>query len=251
MLRSCLPRIAFWLALGAGCADVPVDPYHVPRAEFAARVHTIAVAPVSAAQRGIGSGKGAAERLVALIVARLQRHGLATVSPAEVAAAQMRIVEAHGGLFDPMTGAPDPAKVDAVRLELLAELGARFHADAVLFPVVTVVSAPFSQARAEWCGTLQEVYARTDNALPWLAASSAANGATGTIPASCLVARIQDVAGATLYENQGGIEVIETFDGTRFTARPPAELFADLDRLEAAVGLALDALPGGAEPARR
>jgi hypothetical protein len=224
--------------VGLGCATAPpYNPFQVPRHEFEARIRTIAVAHL-VVPSDLEDPEAVAGLFEPLIVSKLEQAGLRTVDPDEVEEIWDRMAEQVGGYFDPMTGQRDQEAFDAVRLHTFNELEARFEADAVLHPTLLIVMAKFSGGTAHWCGASQGIQTTGR----WVLEAFAGSSSSGTIAASCLGIQIEDTKGVTLYQHQGGIEILAELEATGFDPHSREELFLDAERNRSAVSLALDDL---------
>jgi len=121
----------------------------------------------------------------------------------------------------------------------------RFSADALVLPYVRRVTAnftslPFAGISARWDGASESIVTSgVDNVLT--------PNVSGQVPALSLIVRIEDLGGALLYANAGGIQVVEklkpmagAFRRESFVAVPSGEIFADPQRIQQAVNYALD-----------
>lgn len=227
------------LALVAlGCATAPpYNPFHVPRHEFEARIRTIAVAHL-VVPSDLEEPTVVAAIFEPLIVSKLEQAGFRTVDPDQVEQIWDRMTQQVGGYFDPMTGQRNQEAFDAVRRHTFNELESRFEADAVLHPTLLVVMANFSGGTAHWCGTSQGM----QTAGRWVLEALAGGSSSGTVAASCLGIHIEDTRGVSLYQHQGGIEILAELEATGFDPHSREELFLDAERNRRAVSLALDDL---------
>jgi len=118
----------------------------------------------------------------------------------------------------------DRAKLQASRQRVFALLHDKYPIDAVILPSVAGREAPFSSGKAHWDGVSEPVTTKKHGLGALLDRDS---DYLGYIDAISLELRIADGDDTTLFEDSGGIQVIEQVAGGRQIAVPQAELFAD------------------------
>lgn len=221
--------------IGAGCATTPpYNPFKISQDEFHGKIKTIALTPV-AVPRDLENPERVRAKFESLIEAKLREAGFSIVPARESGEIFERMTKQLGGFFDPVTGKRDEAKFKTAVEHTLRELGTRFNADALLYPSIVVVRAPFSVNRANWDGAQE----------PMITPGSYGSALIGTVAALSLVVTIQDRTGAAVYINGGGIQVLTKihkggfFQPEKFIPVPPIELFAYEERNVAAVNIAL------------
>jgi hypothetical protein len=175
------------------------------------------------------------------ITAKLKNAGIAVVPATDAGPIIEEKTKETGGILDPTTGKPDEAKVKALDAAIGRELRARFNADALLTPSIRVVNAALSHDQATGTerrkgpakGGFWKALVRTHS---------------GSIRALSLVIVFADPEGQLLYAKAGGIQVLGNVTmGGEFEQRPRSELFANGDRNENAVHIALDPLLVGSD----
>jgi outer membrane murein-binding lipoprotein Lpp len=226
----------------AGCAP-KYDPFRISADEFRRRVKTIAVAQVAVSPNVAESGASA--KFHPAIESKLQAAGFTVVPSERVREVWDAKASELGGLFDQQTGALNEAKANALITHVRAQVKERFGADALVLPYVRRVTAnfsslPFAGIDAKWDGASESIVTSgVDKVLT--------PNVSGKVPALSLIVRIEDLAGAILYSNAGGIQVVEKlkpgggqFSREAFVAVPRSEIFADPQRIQQAVNYALD-----------
>lgn len=143
-----------------------------------------------------------------------------------------------GGYYDPMTGRQDTTKLNLLRRYLKQRLRDEHGADAILFPEITVVDAPYADGTATWDGTSQAV-ARFLTVL--LRAIANSDLPAGTAQALSLYVQLESVDGGIVFTNSGGIELWAkpTGDGSSLNWVPREKLLLDRKRNQKAVWIAL------------
>lgn len=239
--------------LVAGCAiEPPAPPSHftVTHDDFYAKVKTVAIAPL-VIPADLANPTPVATKFETLIAAMLREGGYKVVPSKEYAALFEQAKGKYGGYFDAYTGKLDEAKYDAVLSATRQALNTRFKVDAVLYPRIQVVDAPWHDQWANWDGTTETIQSAT-----WLVGKGVVkfvsqpemfligNGPheDGTVKAYSLAVSIEDIYGNRMYTNQGGIQVLSKMTGSTFTPLPREELFNDESRNVKAVNIALEAV---------
>src|SRR6266568_4287322 len=136
-------------------------------------------------------------------------------------------------------GDPDPVKAE---FESLME--AKFKADAVLYPGISLGVASFAGGSASWGGT-SESLAMTEGFFGQLQVGNL----RGTTRALSLIVTIENIHGGDVYVNMGGIQLAAKISGGQFVPVPRNQLFANQERNAAAVNTALGPLVRNAAPA--
>lgn len=213
--------------MGVGCASTPrYNPFKIPQDEFYSKIKTIALAQIRV-PRDLEDPTPVRSRFESLIDAKLREAGFSTVPSRELEAIFDKVAQQKGGLFDPVTGKPDEARVKSVWENTLLLMRERFNADSVLLPRIEVVDAEFYEGEANWDGANEWFTSRERN---------------GSIRALSLVVVIKDASGLDVYIGRGGIQVASKISGGKFVLLPRAELFANQERNVAAVNVALNPL---------
>ena len=229
-------------ACSCACASTqkPYNPFKVPRESFYPALKIVAVAPVRLPS-DLDDPEPVRALFASAIAAKLKNAGIAVVPGTEAGPIMEEKTKEAGGIFDPTTGKPDDAKVKALSAAIGRELKARFNADALLVPIIHVVSATLSHDQAHWDGASE----RAGKGGFWKAL---VRTHSGSIRALSLVVVLSDPEGKLLYAKGGGIQVLGNVTmGGEFEQRPRSELFADGDRNENAIHIALDPLLVGGD----
>ncbi len=218
----------------AGCATTPpINPFKIAEEDFRRDIKTIALAPV-AIPADIEDADPVKARFEALIQAKLREAGF-TVVPSTAAAEIFNSMNKQlGGIFDPLTGKRDEAKAKVAREHARRELGAKFKADAVLFPYIRPGPASFNSGSAKWAGTSESV-SLTGGFL----GAMQVNQLRGNINALSLIVAIENISRVDAYSDVGGIQLAAKISGGRFVPVPRNALFSDEERMEASVNFAL------------
>lgn len=220
MNRSPLVAGLVLALLGAGCATTPYNPFKVGRNEILSRVKTVAVAGVSLPDE-LPQPDQLRSEFETMIVNELKAAGFQVVPAAEFDQIFKRMRDEMGGFFDPNTGKGDEEKVKKVQDLCRRELATKFHADAVLYPAVSVVSAGFRLDQASWDGVTEDTL--TGSFLQRLFSG----GYKGQIPALSLWVALKDINGDSLYVNGGGLQLISKICRGQFVEVPVTDLLVD------------------------
>jgi hypothetical protein len=159
---------------------------------------------------------------------RLQIADLSVGPAAEYRSVWEDIAAESGGFFDPYTGERDETKFQAAIDRMQAELSERFEFDAILYPEVWEVIAPYEWGEARWGGVQRLI--------------TGGRGYSGEIRAATLYLVIQDTVGNELYAHEAGIQLLEYMAFGELFAIEPERLFEDTTWTVAAVWRALDPL---------
>jgi hypothetical protein len=237
--RLALQAIAI-VACACGSTQKPYNPFKVPRESFYPALKTVALAPVRL-PGDLEDPEPVRALFAGAIEAKLKNAGIAVVPGSDVDPIIEAKTKEVGGVFDPTTGKADEAKVKALNAAIGRELKARFNADALLTPSIRVVNAALSHDQARWDGV-------TEGAGKGGFWKALVRTHSGSIRALSLVVVLADPEGQLLYAKGGGIQVLGNVTvGGDFERRPRSELFADGDRNENAVHIALDPLLVGSD----
>lgn len=230
--------------VGAGCATTapPYNPFKISRDDLYGKVKTIALAPVSI-PGDLDDPDPVKAKFESLIEGKLREAGLSVIPSKEGEEIWKQMKEHLGGFFDSITGKRDEAKFKAAREHTLRELHTKFKADAVLHPHITMVKASFADNKAQWHGTEERL--TSGGFLEALFGSKYRGG----VPALSLVVTVEDIHGADMYVNAGGIQTLAKLSGGQFIPVPRSELFANEERNVAAVNIALGPLVTKSTPA--
>lgn len=218
--------------------------FSLPEQEFFDRVHTVIILPYRMPSDFARSDTLSARaevlktRLDTLLVAGLEEAGIHAI-PASVADSLWRqFADSLGNVYDPLTGAPDTAKIVLANFRTRCELIVRHHPDAWVNARVLYVPAYFDHGTATWDGVHQEM-AKVGGFFRLMSGKSDVNKA-GTIPALSLYLSIVDPDGQWLYIRGGGLQVVARLEKGKFVDLPPDEYFADRAQSQKAVEKALE-----------
>ena len=208
----------------------PSDPFFIPRQQFFDSVKTIVVTNVSVVD-DTNVPDSILTEIETLIGATLQDADLTVVSATEYAEIWHRIADAAGGFFDPYTGERDEAAFQAAAERLRNELIERFDPDALLYPEIWEVDAPFSVGEATWGGVRQRIVGGF--------------GYSGDIVAATLLVTIQNLSGDELYSEEAGLQALEYMQDGEFLRLNEEQLFSDSTLIPTAVSRTLNPLVHG------
>ncbi len=240
------PAISVLLLL-AGCTSHP-DPeaFAIEPDQFYRAANTIVLTPATLPGE-LASYAARAVEFDSLIASALEQSGLNLVPAYEYSALWETVMERAGGFFDPITGERDEQKFTLARDSLFGLLQELYAPDALLYPEVWIVGAPFAGGVAQWDGTSQALIglgSRILDALGAVLGQSESNLPEGTVDALSLVVFVEDIEGMELYANSGGIQVLQKVgrDPDDVTIVSGEEILSDHDRNRRAVWIALEPL---------
>ena len=208
----------------------PANPYAVPRQVFFDSVRTVVVTSASVVGE-IAIADSILTYFETHIEKGLRDAGLSVVPATDYATIWQRITDETGGFFDPYTGERDEQTFQIAVERLQNELVEQFDPDALLYPEIWEVDAPFSGGHASWSGTTQTV--------------RGSGGYSGDVRAATLYVVIQDFAGNELYAQEAGIQVVEYMLRGQLTRLTAERLFSDSTSIPNAVSRVLDPLIEG------
>jgi hypothetical protein len=225
----------------SACATLPVytdTPFRATKEELHMKIKTIALKPLD-----IPDGLGNSEKINAifepLIMLKLHNAGFSVVESINYTEIWKRSCEQVGGVVDPATGKSVDSRIQAAQLLCLEILKTVFHADALLTPKIEIVPAKFSDCKARWHGTSEQI----DEVV--LGIFCVSGNMFGTVSALSLVVRVEDTQKNLLYVNSGGIQVLQRLEGflvKDIVAVNEANLFTNNERNQTAVSIALGPL---------
>ncbi len=246
--KSLLPsrshRRAFSIAapltiLLAGCAAQPPAPVYdlfiTSESVFFQTTERVALVPLAFGD-DLEVPDSVITELESLLRQELELAGFEVIPSVVYGETWLRIVQDLGGIYDPYTGKRDDEQFEAASQRLRLELAEKFGPDVLLRPELWVVDAPYRNAFARWDGASQKI---TKSAFRF--------DSEGFVPALTLGIVVEDLAGAEVFVNGGGLEVLETLD----TVVPAEALFGDPERIRDAVLVALEPLSRARERERR
>jgi hypothetical protein len=238
-------RWAIALLAIAGCVSTAprYNPFKVAETEIRQKVKRIALFPVSL-PTDLDDPDPVKAKFEALISAKLKEGGFVPVPSQELDAIWKRMKEQLGGFFDPITGKRDEAKFKTAREHALREIQAKTKADAVLHPSIQFIKVNFYpnfyMNEASWHGTSESML--TGGFWGFFGSQL-----SGTTTALSLYVTVEDINGVDMYANAGGIQLAYKLSGQSFVAVPRQQLFADEQRNQGAVNVALNPLIGKAD----
>jgi hypothetical protein len=209
------------------------QPAGLPRGEVLARTHRVVVArpppgwrsaiPEEAIQRY--------QRLIQEELAPLKWELTESARPVELVDAALR---ASQGLYDPMTGKLDTARLLELRKSALAQLDISPVPDAILWVGFERQTVAYHHGNAVWDGASQ-------SALTLGPASHglASQGQDGVVGALSLVVELRTLDDTLLYAGRGGVQLVQQVRGSKKVELAPVELFQDAARDRAAIHRAL------------
>ena len=245
-----LPLIVTGVAGCGGGAEAAA--FLVAPEQFFSSTRVVAMAPVRPPAEVVIAEQGLA-RLDTLLDARLRDARFDVVPSAEYARIWQAVLERVGGIYDPLTGVPDDAKLGEARLQLADELELGFGADALLYPELWVEDVPFDDGRVEWHGVSESVVRTGPAIVGAVLGALAALGdqgqrdadlPSGMVRVLSLHVFIEDLAGVEMYRRAGGLRVVEKMgwhagDWSQVEAE---DLLGDPERNRRAVDVALEPL---------
>lgn len=249
---------SFLLAqLTAGCAtsgayDQQAALYSEPAWDFHNGSRLLVVAPVTAPLE-FEIAESSLAQMDSLIEGALVEGGHRCVPAADYSRIWERAVHQIGGLYDSTTGEPDEFKAELARDRLRTDLIDMYHPDYVLYPEIWVVQAETSGGIARWDGVSQPVVGlggRVINAIDALLHQYDGFLEPGFVDALSLGVVVEDMEGTVVYQNAGGIEVLEEGDAVteKENGRSLSNILTDGERNQRAVRSALlPLLEGGDE----
>jgi hypothetical protein len=223
------------VASAAHPADVPT----VSREALVAQYPRLLLVPLQMAD--IPQRAAVQQRLASALESKLTALGFSIVRADQYDAVWKAERERVGGFYDPMTGKLNAAKARDSRVAMLASLGQGQPAQGIVYPSVTVRVAQFAQGDAHWDGVRERAFI-AKSALGGI--FNVARTLIGQLDAASLHIRIASNDDATLFDDYGGLQLIEKIDHGALSAVPAADLFADPARDTVAVDIALQGLSG-------
>ncbi len=230
------------LAVACGGGQDPSTFTVAPRA-FRATATTIVLTPLQVPD-DLAVPESLAAMLDSLVHRTVQEGGFTVVPAAAYADIWDAAAREAGGFYDPYTGERIEHRFDQARGRLVTELTERFGAEALLYPELWVVDAPYAGGVARWDGASQGLVGwgtRLLHAIASLGDDDESLG-EGVVAALSFVVFLEDLAGAEIYRHVHGIEVLEKLEGGRPVPVDTTALFRDDDRYRDAVRRALEAL---------
>jgi len=218
-----------------------------PRDDFFRGGETVVVAPLVLPE-GLENRESEAIWFDSVIAERLTASGYDLVSADLYAEIWDQIVVQMGGLFDSSTGELDQEKFDLARERLFIDLTDLFDADALLYPEIWVVEAPFADGVASWDGTSEAMVGfglRFLHALSTALSNDQGQGLPqGIVNALSLVLIAEDMNGREVFSSAAGIQLLEKvgMDPDDVSAVEDDQLLRQWQRNTKAVEMVLDPL---------
>ena len=231
---------------------VPPSPFKVPREQILENVHRVVVGVCDTAVPPLP--RDAAERYVPLVLAALKPLGWQTIQSIRACGAITEATRSAGGIFDPVTGALETARLSAVQRQAFASLEITPPPDAVLWVQVVPTNAQHHWGNVQWDGASESAITlgpvRPGPLL--FGGTERPQVGDGVIHAASLTVALIDGNDHGLYANRGGIELLQQLKTNKaHVDLAPGELLRDEKRNEAAVAAALhDLVSSGQEPPR-
>jgi hypothetical protein len=172
-------------------------------------------------------------RYESLIAQQLEAGGFKVIPSSEYSAIRDPLVEKMGGVFDPVTGERDAAKLKAIKQHTMNELIAKFGIDGCVDSAVVVTKASWYGNSAAWDGVQDNTTGKEGF---W--AGLSVGQSSGTIPALSLLVRLGSTSDETYYVGRGGIQLFAHNQGG-FADIPDSMWFVDPARDVEAVNIAL------------
>jgi hypothetical protein len=211
-------------------------PLRVRLRDFNKRYHRFALAPLELPEPAAHAD--AQREYHDLLAQRLHQLGYTVVGEDTYAQLWAAELASSGGFYNRYTGALERERLAAARARIFAALRDKFGIDAVVQPSVVARMAQFQYLQAGW-----------DGAEEWLARKGSLGGMMdpssnyiGTIPALSLIVRITNAANEIVYEEYGGIQVMDQLDNGHEEALPESQLLTNKKQNATAVYLALESL---------
>jgi hypothetical protein len=223
----------------------------VPRDQVVGPIHRVLFPPLYPGK--FAPPTEVAARMRDKIRTELVALGWEVVDAPGLAEAYGAAVQRAGGLWDPFTGRLDETKGPAAIRAAIEAQHIEPAVDGVLWARLDRVVAIQQMSDATWDGTSQNAMTLGPviKGASFFGGSSNAQAGESTVNAVSLAVMLQDANGKPLYEQRGGIELVQQLSlrrerrGTEinfrqdFADRAPSELFKDGPRLERAIDLAL------------
>jgi hypothetical protein len=221
--------------IAVGPVEVPdsAPALKIPREELLGQYGKVALAPLAIAE--ISQHVEVQARYRQALEKSLGELGLTVTGGDSYAQLWEAERTAAGGFFDPFTGRRDEDRMRSSRIRVFAKLREQFGITAVVYPSVVLTSAAFKQGTAKWDGVSESI--TTTKGLGKL--FDPGTGFMGELSALSLEIRIADGDDRTLFDESGGIQVIERYSGGRLSDVPESDLFADATRDSRAIEVAL------------
>ena len=178
--------------------------FAVPRAELISKIKSIGLMPLEM-EDAVPSPDEVASRLEGYVTERLQTCGFTVVAPGEMRAIRARARASLGGVYDPMTGLPNPERLAALREFSTQEYQMQHPVDATLRLVIVRRRARFEMGWSEWDGVRERVTSNSGIADVMLQGMENGIQPGEEVPALSLAVSLVDAHGETVYTGVGGL----------------------------------------------
>lgn len=253
---AALPVLLVSMALAtlAPTAATAEASFAVPRSELITRIKSIGLMPLEL-EAAVPNPDEVASKLEGYVMERLQACGFTVVAPGEMRAIRARARTSLGGIYDPMTGLPNPERLAALQEFSTQEYRMQHPVDATLRLVVVRRRARFDMGWSEWDGVRERVTSNSRFADLMLQGMEKGIQRGEEVPALSLAVNLVDAHGETLYKGVGGLLLLAyptTVSGTLLDydlgAVDPKFSLEDPAIAARALSVALDPLTAGAAP---
>ncbi len=182
---------------------------------------------------GITLASDVGQRYMALIRAELQPLGWEVIESDRAFSALGEAVRTSSGMYDPMTGVLNTARVSELRKGVFTHLGISPAPDAILWVQLIPAFTQHHWGSVVWDGVSQSAIT--------LGPIEHVNSFAGEawIRALSLLVQLRDPEDALMYEGRGGIQLLQQLKGKELVNLAPTELFQDKTRDQPAVHAAL------------
>ncbi len=218
--RTGTVALAFALCVVTRATADDFNPYVIPREQFATRVHTIALVPVSLPAEA-PNPEAVGSLIEGMVAETVRAKGYAVVDSSVWAIVWRRMSEQVGGTYDPMTGSVRQEAFKAVWEHTSREL-ARLHG------VDAILTASVSQGRAPFGRDFFSGYATWDEWLTWRGERIGPHimHTPQLVLGTYQDIVIRDLAGTKLYGISVGIQWTTVYIARGYERRPLGELYS-------------------------
>ncbi len=215
----------------AAATPQPESPLKVGREQILAKTHRVVISTVG--HSGITLASDVGQRYMALIRAELQPLGWEVIESDRAFSALGEAVRTSSGMYDPMTGVLNTARVSELRKGVFTHLGISPAPDAILWVQLIPAFTQHHWGSVVWDGVSQSAIT-----LGPIEHVNSFAGEAG-IRALSLLVQLRDPEDALMYEGRGGIQLLQQLKGKELVNLAPTELFQDKTRDQPAVHAAL------------
>lgn len=218
-------------------AAVPAAAPALGREALAAQCPQLLLVPLQMAD--ISQRAPVQQRLAAVLESRLASLGFTVVRADQYEALWKAERERVGGFFDSMTGKLNAEKLRDARAAVLAGLEQGRLVQCIVYPSLAIRVAQYAQGEARWDGVKERAFI-AKSTLGGI--FNVAKTLVGQLDAASLHIRIAGKGDATLYDEYGGMQLLERMDHGSPSAVPVAEMFTDVAKDALAADIALQGL---------